>query len=103
MFRYELEQAVGRENVISTKEEIRENSIDFYWVTHMWKEKGEPLTLPYFIVRPATTEETSNVMKICNRYKVPVVPRGGGSGSAGGAATFYGGIILDVTRMDKII
>lgn len=103
MFRFELEQAVGKENVVSIKEQREELSVDFYWLTNMWKEKGEELPLPYFIVRPATTEETSKVMKVCHTYKIPVVPRGGGSGSAGGAATMYGGIVLDVTRMDEII
>src|SRR5699024_1861316 len=45
----------------------------------------------------------SRIVKTCNRYKMPVVTRGGGSGTAGGAATMYGGIVLDVKRMNKII
>src|SRR5699024_9949840 len=97
------EQVVGKENVISIEEEREEASVDFYWLTNMWRQKGEELPLPYFIVRPRDTDETSAVMKICHSYKIPVVPRGGGSGSAGGAATMYGGIVLDVTRMDDII
>lgn len=103
MFRSELEDAVGFENVLSVEDKRKELSVDQYWLTHMWKEKGQEIPLPYFIVRPYTTEETSKVMKICNSYKVPVVPRGGGSGTQGGAATMYGGILLDLTRMDQII
>lgn len=103
MFRSELEDAVGVENVISIEEKIKEFSIDQFWLTHMWKEKNQELPLPYFIVRPSSTEETSKVMRICNTYKVPVVPRGGGSGTQGGAATIYGGIVIDLTRMDRII
>ncbi|GGJ98392.1 alkylglycerone-phosphate synthase [Lentibacillus kapialis] len=103
MFRFELEEAVGLENVITVEETREELSIDQYWLTHMWKEKGKDLTLPSFIVRPGATEETSKVMRICNTYKIPVVPRGGGSGTAGGAATIHGGIVLDLTRMDKVI
>ena len=40
-------------------------------------------------------------MKIANQYKIPVVPWGGGSGSQGGALPVYGGIILDMKRMNK--
>lgn len=103
MFRSELENAVGKENVIDEEQTRRELAIDQTWVTHMWSERNQPLVLPYFIVRPATTEEVSKVMRICNTYKVPVVPRGGGSGTAGGAVMMYKGIVLDVTRMDKIL
>ncbi|MFD0959877.1 FAD-binding oxidoreductase [Paenibacillus chungangensis] len=103
MFRSELENAVGKENVVDVEEKRKELSIDQSWITHMWNERKQPMATPYFIVRPSTTEEVSKVMIICNTYKVPVVPRGGGSGTAGGAATLYGGIVLDVTRMDKII
>lgn len=103
MLRTELEDAVGRDNVIAVKETRKELSIDLYWLTYMWKEYDQEMPLPYFVVRPSTTEETARVVAICNTYKVPIVPRGGGSGTQGGAATMYGGILLDLTRMDKII
>ena len=104
MFRFELEDAVGVENIQDIVTEAqKDQAIDQYWLTYMWKQKNKELPMPYFIVRPATTEEVSKVMKICHSYKVPVVPRGGGSGTQGGAATMYGGILLDVTRMDNII
>lgn len=103
MFRSELEDAVGAQHVIDLEEERKELSMDQYWLTHMWKEKNQRIPLPYFIVRPGSTKETARVMQICNTYKVPVVVRGGGSGTQGGAATLYGGILLDVNRMDAII
>ncbi len=103
MFRSELEDAVGSEYVVDVTDEQKEKTMDQYWLTYMWKEKNEEIPMPYFIVRPRTTKEVSKVMKTCHVYKVPVVPRGGGSGTQGGAATMYGGILLDVTRMDEII
>jgi len=103
MFRSELEDAVGVENVVSVEEQKKELSIDQYWLTYMWKETEQEMPLPYFIVRPLTTQQVSKVMQICHTYKVPVVPRGGGSGTQGGASTLYGGILLDLTRMDQII
>ncbi len=54
------------------------------------------------IVRPETTEEVSDIVKIANNYKIPIVPRGGGADLVGGA-TIEGGILIDLTRMNKII
>src|SRR5690625_3889364 len=103
MLRSELEDVVGHENVISSEEKRKELSIDQYWLTHMWKEEEQEIPLPDFIVMPTSTEETSKVMSICNNFKVPVTVRGGGSGTQGGASTMFGGILLDITKMDKII
>ncbi|MFX0135019.1 MAG: FAD-binding oxidoreductase [Candidatus Hodarchaeota archaeon] len=54
------------------------------------------------IVRPETTEEVSEIVKIANKYKIHMVPRGGGADLVGGSAT-QGGILLDLTRMNKIL
>ncbi|MHA1803508.1 MAG: FAD-binding oxidoreductase [Promethearchaeota archaeon] len=54
------------------------------------------------IVRPETTEEVSEIVKIANKYKIHMVPRGGGADLVGGSVT-EGGILIDLTRMNKII
>jgi len=54
------------------------------------------------IVRPNSTEEVSEIVKIANKYKIPITPRGGGADLVGGSAR-KGGILLDLTRMNKII
>lgn len=54
------------------------------------------------IVRPETTEEVSEIVKIANKYKIHMVPRGGGADLVGGSCT-EGGILIDLTRMNKII
>lgn len=61
-----------------------------------------PDRLADIIVRPETTEEVSEIAKIANKYKMVMVPRGGGADLVGGAAT-AGGILIDLTRMNKII
>ena len=53
------------------------------------------------IVRPETTKEVSGIVKIANKYKIPMVPRGGGADLVGGSAT-KGGILIDLTRMNQI-
>ncbi|TFF63693.1 MAG: FAD-binding oxidoreductase [Promethearchaeota archaeon] len=54
------------------------------------------------IIRPKTTEQISEIVKIANKYNVKIVPRGGGADLVGGAAT-DNGILLDITRMNNII
>ncbi|OHD48450.1 MAG: alkylglycerone-phosphate synthase, partial [Spirochaetes bacterium GWF1_41_5] len=43
------------------------------------------------------------ILKIANNYKIPVTPWGGGSGSQGGALPIYGGILMDMKRMNRLI
>ncbi|MFX1574338.1 MAG: FAD-binding oxidoreductase [Promethearchaeota archaeon] len=54
------------------------------------------------IVRPETTEEVSDIVKIANKYKIKMVPRGGGADLVGGSVT-EGGILIDLTRMNQVI
>lgn len=54
------------------------------------------------IVRPETPEEVSDIVKIANKYKIHMVPRGGGADLVGGSTT-QGGILIDLTRMNKIL
>jgi len=53
------------------------------------------------IVRPETTEEVSEIVKIANKYKIRMVPRGGGADLVGGSVT-ESGILIDLTRMNQI-
>jgi glycolate oxidase len=64
-----------------------------------------PLDLPateLVLVKPANTQEVSEILKIANANRVPVYPRGGGTGLVGGAVPTASGIILSMERMDKI-
>jgi alkyldihydroxyacetonephosphate synthase len=103
MIRSELEEVVG-EAFISTRESDRlVYATDWFWVPQMWLDRGEQPAMPDYIVHPASAEEVSAIIKIANAYRVPVIPYGGGSGSQGGALSIYGGIILDLKRMNKIV
>lgn len=50
-----------------------------------------------------STEEVSAILRIASRHGVPVVPRGAGSGLAGGAAAGEGEVVLSLARMDRIL
>ena len=103
MIRCELVDAVGAEFVNSGAADGLGHSIDYYWIPEMWHDRGREPQRPDFIVHPGSTEEVAKVMKIANQYKIPVTPWGGGSGSQGGALPVYGGIILDMKRMNRVI
>jgi len=57
---------------------------------------------PDVVVRPKTTEQVSEIMKIANEEKIPVTPRGGGTGLCGSAVPIKGGIVLSMQQMKKI-
>jgi glycolate oxidase len=59
--------------------------------------------LPEVVLKPRTAEEISSIMKICNRYRIPVTPRGAGTGLSGGALPQLGGVLISMERMNAII
>src|SRR6187397_946374 len=59
--------------------------------------------LPDVVIKPRTTQEISAVMKICNSKKIPVTPRGAGTGLSGGALPHLGGVVLAMERMNSIL
>lgn len=102
MIRSELTWIVGDDHVQTDDSDKLGHSIDYYWVPELWHDRGETLTPPDFVVHPGNAREVSEVMKIANTHNIPVTPWGGGSGSQGGALPIYGGIILDMKRMNKV-
>jgi len=59
--------------------------------------------MPEAVVRPRTAEEIAAIMKLANRERIPVTPRGAGSGLSGGAVPVHGGIVLLCDRMNEIL
>jgi len=57
---------------------------------------------PDAVVLPASTEEVRAVVAWCCTHTVPVVPRGGGSGFAGGAVPVHGGVVVALDRMTRV-
>ena len=60
-------------------------------------------SLPDIIVKPQSLEEVAGVMKLANRLKVPVTPRGSATWGYGGAVPTMGGILLDLRGLNKIV
>ena len=59
--------------------------------------------IPDAIVFPADTEEVAAVLRIANERRIPVIPRGAGTNLSAGVVPHRGGIVLVLTRMDRLI
>ena len=63
--------------------------------------KGDSLLL----LKPTNTAEVSKILKLCNKFKIPIVPQGGRTGLCGGTVPNKKGneVLLSTERMNKII
>ena len=60
-------------------------------------------SLPGVVALPRTTDEVSSVMRLCHKRGVPVVPRGAGTGLAGGSTTGGDAVLLCLSRMNRVL
>lgn len=60
-------------------------------------------SMPDGIVFPASTQEVSDIVKICAENRIPIIGRGAGSNLCGGTVPLQGGLIIVMTRMNKLI
>ncbi len=58
---------------------------------------------PDAVLFPLTTNEVQHIVALCNQYHIPLIPRGRGTGTAGGSLPEMGGIALSLERMLNII
>ncbi|MBM4763832.1 FAD-binding oxidoreductase [Bacillus sp. B15-48] len=59
--------------------------------------------MPDVAIDVTSTEEISKIMEICNEHKIPVTPRGSGTGLVGGAVPILGGVLLNMKAMNQIL
>lgn len=91
---FQFQQICGEKYVLVDDEALHHYSHD---------ETEDLHFLPDVVIKPGTAEEISLILKICNQYKIPVTPRGAGTGLSGGALPHLGGVLLSVERLNKII
>lgn len=58
---------------------------------------------PDLVVLPGSTQEVSEVLKVCNKHLLPVTPRGAGTGLSGGALPVKKGVVISMERFNKIL
>ncbi len=92
----ELIALIGKRNVITDEEKLEAYSHDETPVNQYAR-------MPEVVVTPTTTEQVADIIKLANQRLIPVTPRGAGSGLSGGAIPQFGGIVLSVEKMNRII
>jgi glycolate oxidase len=88
----ELKEIVGDQYCRTNKAEIYVYAFD----------GGIHRKKPDVVVQPQNTVQVQKIVKLANKHKVPLVPRGAGSGLCGMAVPIDGGIVVDLQRMNKI-
>ena len=58
---------------------------------------------PEAVAFPGSTEEVSHILRLANDYRFPVVPRGAGTGTTGGALPVQGGLVVVTSRLNRIL
>jgi alkyldihydroxyacetonephosphate synthase len=99
----ELATAIGPNNVSLDATDLQLQAADWSWYSKFLSYKNLQQPAADFMVRPGSTAEVSEVVRIASDYRVPIVTRGGGSGTQGGTFAPYGGISLDLTRLTEIV
>src|SRR6266478_4305760 len=89
----QLRKIVGNEAVLDRPEELMLYEYD------AGVDKGRPGA----VVMPLNTEQVSQVMRLACQHKIPVVPRGAGTGLSGGAIARKESIVLGFARMNKVL
>ena len=92
----ELKQIVGENNVVTEKERMEDYSHDEYALTDIRK-------YPEAVVKPQNTEQISKIMKLANENNFAVTPRGAATGLCGGCVPVFGGIVLSLEKMNRVV
>jgi glycolate oxidase len=85
---------VSKENFYDSKTELLSYSYD---------STPNMQSMPDAVVSPRNTKEVSEVVKVCNTFKIPLVPRGSGTNLCGGTCPTEGGIVLLFKHMNQIL
>lgn len=92
------------EGAVSTHPgELTSRSHDWWPLALLREARGERLPRPMAVVFPRTTEEVAAVLSWAQETGTAVVPRGGGSGVCGGAQALWRGVVLDLSRMNRVL
>jgi glycolate oxidase len=89
-----LRQIVGHDGLLADRDELLVYECDGFTI-----EKS----VPDVVVFPASTEQVVAIVRLCNQYNVPFVPRGAGTSLSGGCLPVGGGVMIALTRMRRII
>lgn len=91
----DLARQIGDSKVLFQPEDLLAYAND---ATHYFRSQP-----PDAVVLPSSTDEIARVLAYAYEHKIPVTPRGAGSGLSGGATPVKGGIVVDTKRLNRIV
>ena len=97
---------VGKEHLLYFENTIGKDFVkyDEENLSKYGKDETEDLIFcPEVVLKPRTTNEVSSILQYCNQNKIPVTPRGAGTGLSGGALPVFGGVGLSMERFNSIL
>jgi len=94
---------IGEKNVSTEEVDLLAYTKDASMIGMNWTLQGIIAGQPDFITWPENVIHISEILKLANLEKIPVIPYAEGSGVVGGAIPIYGGIILDMKKFNKIL
>jgi alkyldihydroxyacetonephosphate synthase len=98
-----LGRVVGHDNVSTDPAVLQEQAADWSWTARALLHHDLPVPAADVLAVPADATQVSRVLQVAYDHGAPVVPRGGGSGTQGGTLAPYGGIALDLSRLDTLV
>jgi alkyldihydroxyacetonephosphate synthase len=99
----EITAVVGADDVTVRELDKLAYAQDYFWLGQMWLDRGQEPCRPDLISYPESTEEVSRLLRIAARFRIPVIPYGGGSGTQGGVVPLYGGMVIDLKKLNKVV
>lgn len=99
----DLAGVVGFENVLTDESDRQAAAADWSYASKLLKYSHTEQPAPDVVVRPRSTAEVADVVRIASDFRIPVTTRGGGSGTQGGILAPYGGLTIDLRRMTDVI
>ena len=90
----ELVNTVGKENILTAKEELIPYMKDASYIEGI---------MPLALCLPKNTDQVSDIMRICNKYKINVTARSGGTSLTGSSTGSFSGVIISTMNLNRIL
>jgi alkyldihydroxyacetonephosphate synthase len=96
------QQLAGICEVVTAAASVADASRDWWPLALHWALAGSVLQRAAIVARPSTAEQVAAVLAACNQARIPVTAAGGRSGVCGASIPVFGGVLLDLTALDRI-
>lgn len=97
----ELQQTFGEDVIRLDEAYVKKRSRDYYWYSPVLKKQLDGYAGDCVAI-PRDEEELAAILSFAVRHRIPVVPKGGGTGNYGQIIPLHGGIVLDTTKLNTV-